>query len=86
MTIRIINLSVNPINIQLQNSYNFKVYMAVPNLSFVLNFLVKGTSEKHKVLINNLFLIQYGFFLIVVFAVELGAGAAGFFYKGKVMT
>lgn len=32
---------------------------------------------------NVMLLYLYGFFLIVVFAVELGAGAAGFFYKGK---
>lgn len=29
--------------------------------------------------------VQYGLFLVLVFAVELGAGAAGFFYKGKVL-
>nr|XP_022343486.1 tetraspanin-7-like [Crassostrea virginica] len=32
---------------------------------------------------NVVLLYMYGFFLVIVFAVELGAGAAGFFYKGK---
>lgn len=32
---------------------------------------------------NAVLLYMYGFFLVLVFAVELGAGAAGFFYKGK---
>ncbi|XP_048746665.1 tetraspanin-7-like [Ostrea edulis] len=32
---------------------------------------------------NVVLLYMYGLFLVLVFAVELGAGAAGFFYKGK---